>query len=183
MTNCKIIPHCQNLLFGFAGLIFLISGCKKDANTIDNTISSNTISAKIDGVAWQKNSCSACIGGGNGIETDFTSKNVLFISGQQGKVFIDISIGPISTTGNYSLKATGVTTGYGDYLNSAETGPNGESPYYYQTNDSLTGSVTITRFDPANKIIEGTFTFDAANRYYPTLIKHITEGKFSVPYH
>jgi hypothetical protein len=48
------------------------------------------------------------------------------------------------------------------------------------TSATTTGSVTITRFDPANRIVSGTFQFNAASIYTPSKILSVTEGRFDL---
>lgn len=48
------------------------------------------------------------------------------------------------------------------------------------TSATTTGSVTITKFDVANRIISGTFQFNAASIYNPSQILSVTEGRFDV---
>ena len=187
VAPCNLLPlnhlsqfNMKKLFFFLLLMTVLSNSCKKDEPPYVPAFT-NTISAKIDGVDWKNIGCFSCIAGGSGIDKGFTN-NILSISGQQGQIFVEFRIGKITGPGTYAFKSNGTNSGNGDFINTDVKGPNGESPYYYDTNDTLQGSVTITNYDPSNKIIEGTFQFDAANRYYPTLIKHITEGKFSVKY-
>jgi hypothetical protein len=50
----------------------------------------------------------------------------------------------------------------------------------YYVNDSLRGKMTISQLDEVNKIISGTFFFDAINRLGEKV--HITEGRFDTKY-
>jgi hypothetical protein len=48
----------------------------------------------------------------------------------------------------------------------------------YNTTNSLSGQLTFTRFDLANQVISGTFSFDAIGTQGDTL--HVTNGRFDV---
>ena len=50
----------------------------------------------------------------------------------------------------------------------------------YYTNDSLSGSLQITKLDEVNQIISGTFWFDAINRFGEKV--EVREGRFDIKY-
>ncbi len=52
----------------------------------------------------------------------------------------------------------------------------------FQTNNSSSGTLNITRFDTNAKIISGTFSFDAVQRDSTNNIVHVTDGRFDVTY-
>ena len=54
------------------------------------------------------------------------------------------------------------------------------SPFYYSTNDIITGEVTITNHDINNAILSGTFWFDAINSEGD--IVEVREGRFDMEY-
>jgi hypothetical protein len=52
--------------------------------------------------------------------------------------------------------------------------------YYYYTNETLTGQLTITKLDPVKQIVSGTFYFNVLNITGDTV--KITNGRFDMLY-
>ncbi len=61
-------------------------------------------------------------------------------------------------------------------------GVNYQQDQYYQTTDSIGGTMNITKFDTNLKIISGTFSFDASAKFNATGILHVTNGRFDITY-
>ncbi len=54
------------------------------------------------------------------------------------------------------------------------------SPFYYSTNATVTGELTITNHDATNAILSGTFWFDAINSEGDII--EVREGRFDMEY-
>jgi len=162
----------------------LFSSCKKDET--DDGLPKPTqtgedmMAARVDGNIWIRKTC-WCYMGNNGIATQFEN-GWLNIEGKQDEEYISITLSGVDKPGNYPFKPSyNKLNGNGSYWNSGTLTSWSEINRHI-TNYTHSGSVTITKFDTANKIISGKFTFDAESEYDPKSIVHITNGWFDVKY-
>ncbi len=154
------------LFFTVLSVIAIISSCKKDDNTIQDTLlSTASMTAKVNDTVWSA---------ATRITKHFASSNKFVISGTStdGQVIVITVMG--DATGTYT-SSTAI-----DSL-SAQVGavwqPDASSP---TTNNyvSQSGTVTLSTVDTQNKKVSGTFSFDLVNTNLSTQ-KSITEGKFT----
>ncbi len=82
---------------------------------------------------------------------------------------VTIALPYLKSTGTYPLK----TFGYGQYKLEYFQGP------IYQTNNTNTGTVNITRCDTVNKIYSGTFSFQGIDENTGKTVQ-VTDGRFDV---
>jgi hypothetical protein len=173
----------------FFSSVLLSASCKKDETDDGLPMATQTgtgmMAAKVNGLIWVKKSCAACIGGGSGLEVNFSTEGTFAgfftINGQQDRTYIAFSISNLDRTGVYNFNNKGVNFVLGSYLNIDNT-PSHGNLNYYNTNEKNTGSITITKLDKTNKIISGTFQFDAEAKFTPGDIVRITDGRFDVKY-
>ncbi len=172
------------LLFSF---VFIFSGCKKSLDALPETTQSgaNTFGLKLNGAYWVPQK----FAGINMpiLEASLSGLNDLLIRAQ------NFASEPTETEFDIYLKNV---TGPGTYaLNqSTDVYPNAAASYAYYvkrklsplnewiTNPQYTGTVTISKFDPENRIVSGTFEFTATgmDSYNPASPITVTEGRFDV---
>lgn len=124
------------------------------------TVGDNFLKTKIDGNLWEAV-----------MVTGYVNGNKLHINGTNSDVSRTVSliIPATTTTGNYAIGNPFSATYGGIYL----TG-----------NTSLTansGALTITSHDLINKVIQGTFSFEATE-FFGSASASLTEGSFYVAY-
>ncbi len=173
----------KKLLLGILPLMLLIS-CKKNVDELPDPSQSgsNTFGAKVDGNMW--------VPQGFG---PFPASNLLEARMSGNDITINarnFASSPNETEFQltiYNVIAPGVYL-----LNTDVAHPNGASSYAYYvkrnmspinewiTSSTYTGSVTITKIDIVNRIVSGTFQFDALNMYNTPQPIHVTEGRFDV---
>ena len=179
MFYINIVNHLNMAITKTLLFIFLlaISGCKKDKVT---QTGANTMSAKVNGKAWEQKPCSGCLGGGDGLQVDYSDRDFFFIEGEQHDqgILITVVIVGLKNTGTFKLgdKQTDI---YADvYLtNSANTNLN-----YYKTSATKGGTAVITKLDLKKKIISGTFEFTATDQNNVSNTIQVTDGKFDVTF-
>lgn len=138
------------------------------------------MAAKVNGKIWQSRSCWTCIGGGSGLDVEYSS-GYLRISGEQGDegTFISLEVQDVKGSGSYTLKDKSLSGIFG------KNGTYGrvfisQGSKYYETTATSTG--TVTKLDVANKIISGTFSFRAQNEENSSEFVEVTDGRFDVKY-
>ena len=132
----------------------------------------NNMYAKVNGQPWQPK---GCIGGCSQsflirydqIKFSLTGGNI------DQKIYIDIILSDLKTTGTYELSNQG--SNYAYLYN------NTENVRYYTTSNSR-GSINITKLDKMNKIISGTFEFTAEDEDNPQHIVNVSSGWFDGKY-
>jgi hypothetical protein len=142
---------------------FLAASCNKEH------LPEYYFKCKVNGQEYVPDNCANCR------TADILGDTILILGGNRGFETLGIGIndnGGIKI-GNYILN--GIIGRRGDYKFS--TTPNDR----YFTDATHTGQLTITTLDKTNKIIAGTFYYDAYNAIQNKTIK-ITEGKFRLQY-
>ncbi|MFC6996037.1 DUF6252 family protein [Rufibacter roseus] len=160
-------------------ILFFLTACEKEEELPEPTqTGAGIMAARINGKPWQHNSAGGTLGGGS-IQVNYYTNGYLHIFGQRQDDYYDnnitLSLSKVTHTGEYTLEEK-VTNSYGtlnDYTSNSRS---------YQTTASTTGTVTITKLDTHSKIISGTFSFRAQNRYDPAEFVEVTEGRFDVRY-
>jgi len=146
--------------------ILLSSSCNKDKPSTDFYFQ-----CKVDGIVYKPDNCANC-------ETkDFTGDTSLILGANMGNEALAIGLikSPSLTTGSYNL-ANPSSKFSGLFDNTI-----GNPSDIFRTDSIRTGVITITELDKANKIIVGTFNFDAFNIPQNKVVR-ITEGKFRLNY-
>ena len=176
----------KNFIYSLLALIlFFTTSCKKDLTELPpaTQTGANTFGAKVDGKLW----------GPAGFGVVPTAPIL------QARYYGD---GIIINAGNYSSSPTESEfeiyikhlTGPGTYPLNFDTQkyPNEGGSYAYYvlrkltpvnewiTSSQYSGSVNITLNDTANRIISGTFQFDAMNLYSAQQLLHVTDGRFDI---
>ena len=158
--------HISLLLASFIIIAFSISSCKKDDNTVQNTLlSSASMTAKVNDTVWTAITR---------VTRHFATGQKFVITGtsSDGQVIVITILGDVAGTYSSSTSIDSLNAQVG-----AVWQPDASSP----TTDnfvSQSGTVTITSVDTENLKISGTFSFDMINTNLSTQ-KSITEGKFS----
>lgn len=172
----------KRILIALLPLIVLIS-CKKDVDELPPATQSgaHTFGAKVNGNLWVPQG----FGGlpANDILEGVMAGNDVIIRAR------NFASSPNETEFQltiYNVTAPGVYP-----LNTTVTHPNGTSSYGYYVKRNVTpqdewltsaihtGSVTITRVDIPNKVVSGTFQFNAGSIYNAGVLS-VTEGRFDV---
>ena len=169
-------------------IISLLAACKKKIEDLPpaTQTGSNSFGAKVDGALWVPQ------GFGSFPANDILHSQ-LFPSGDLRIQAKNFSSSPNET--EFDMFITGIT-GPGTYLlNNNVSYPSLSASFGYfvkrnltpsnewMTSSSVTGSVTITKFDAAHHIVAGTFQFNAASLYTPSQILSVTEGRFDLTTH
>lgn len=165
------------LLALFATLLFF-SACKKDVDALppETSTGANTFGVKVNGKLW--------VPQGFGIvptapileahytpgwSVEINARN--FASSPKESEF-HIQLKNVTAPGTYLLNAASGNSAY--YVERKLT-PTGE----WRTNNQYGGKVMITVTDTVNRIIAGTFAFQAASLYDDAPVQ-ITEGRFDI---
>jgi hypothetical protein len=170
-------------ILGF-GLIILLS-CKKNITELppETQTGANTFGAKVDGKLWGPAGM-AVVATAPTLEARYANGNVFInarnYSSSPTETEFEIYIANINGPGVYSLntdtpKYPNQTGSYGFYIKRTFM-PENE----WITSSQHGGAVTITKIDTANRIVSGTFQFDALNITGAPVIIHVTEGRFDV---
>jgi hypothetical protein len=165
-------------------VLFLVS-CKKEINELPaaTQTGANTFGAKVNGEFWVPQ-------GFGPIPANDKLTSQLFPNGDLRIIAKNIASSPnesefdmfitgITGTGTYSLNNNvsypSLLQSFGYFVKRRLT-PSNE----WITSSTNTGTVTITRFDPANHIVSGTFQFNGGSLYTAGDIISITEGRFDL---
>ena len=173
----KIITGCL--------LLCLLAACKKNVEALppNTETGANTFGAKVNGEFWIPQ-------GFGPIPANTILVSTLYPGGDLKIKAQNFSSSPTET--EFELFIKGIT-GPGIYLLNSNVGPPSFIASYgyfikrkitpvdeWVTSVTTAGSVTITKFDVANRIIAGTFQFNAASIYTPSQTLVVTEGRFDV---
>jgi hypothetical protein len=161
-------------------IVFLLAGCTKEVTElpVQTDTGSNTFGAKVNGKFWMPQ--------GFGVaptapilEAHYEPGRSIIINARNFATEpleseFEFHLNNVKTPGVYSLNEH---TGNYVYYVERKIIPTGE----WKTNSQYTGSVNVTKTDTVNKIVSGTFEFQAAtdNAYNNAPIT-VTEGRFDV---
>ncbi len=156
----KLILFC---LFSFA---LLNSSCKKDQ------LPTFYFQCKVDGVLYEPDNCANCNA------KELIGDTVLLLGANRGNEALSIAILKHNIAiGNYNLSnALTENNGSGIYDNTI-----GNPSDIFRTDSLRSGTINITELDKTNKIIVGSFAFEAFNIPQNKIVK-ITEGRFRLNY-
>lgn len=174
----------KNKLILSAFVITLLISCKKEITELPEPTQtgSNTFGAKINGQLWAPQGFGA-IPASNLLEARFIGNDLIInannFASSPNETGFEIRIIGVTGTGTYPLNTTvshpGFSASYAYYVKRNLT-PQNE----WITSATSTGSVTLTKVDQANKIVSGTFRFDALNLYNTPEPLSVTEGRFDI---
>jgi hypothetical protein len=175
----------KNLFIFFIALLTLASCSKKVSDLpAPSDTGSNTFGAKVDGKLWAAK--------GFGIMPTAPILEANFAGGQSYRINArNFASSPTETEFEIFLKDI---PGPGTYALNVSTSPypnqSGSYAMYtlrkfqpvsiWITSDVNTGSITITKLDPDNKIIAGTFQFRAGDTVGSAAPVSVTEGRFDL---
>lgn len=168
-----------------AFMFFALVGCKKNVSDLPapGETGSNTFGAKVNGELW--------VPQGFGV---MSTAPILEGRITPDGVFIEArNFGSEPTETEFELYIRGIN-GPGVYPLNSNTGiyPNQSASYAYYikrkfnpinewiTNSNYTGQITVTKYDPANHIIAGTFSFTAQEMTNSAEPLTVTDGRFDV---
>lgn len=164
--------------------LVLFAACNKEVDELPpvTQTGANTFGAKVDGELWAPKGFGP-----------FPANDILQAR-MTGTSFLTIDAKNFASSPNetqFQILVAGVT-GPGTYqLNNDVVLPSSSSYGYYVkrnitplnewvTSASIGGSVTITRLDTVNKVVSGTFQFNAMNLYNTPQQLTVTEGRFDI---
>ena len=164
--------------------LLLLTACNKDVDELPaaTQTGANTFGAKVDGIMWVPKGFGP-FPASNLLEARFTTPTSILINARNfasspNETGFEILVSGVTGPGMYALN-TNVTlpaiTGYGYYLKNRFT-PQDE----WLTTAEYTGTVTLSRLDIANKIIAGTFRFNALSLNNTLHAISVTEGRFDI---
>lgn len=173
----------KKILIGCLSL-FLFIACKKKIEELPpaTQTGANTFGARVEGNFWIPQGFGP-FPANDILEARLAGPTEILINAR------NFASSPIET--EFEILITGVT-GPGTYLlNNDVVRPASSSFGYYVkrnftphnewlTSSAYTGSVTITRLDLANKIVSGTFQFNALNIYNAPQPLSVTDGRFDL---
>lgn len=165
-------------LIAFLALVFFLTSCKKNISELPEApgTGSETFGAAVNGKLWipQKFGImpSAQI-----LEARYEPGNSVVINARNfasspNESEFEFRVNNITSPGVYPLNAESGNSAY--YVERKIT-PTGE----WKTNAQYTGQVTITVDDRTNRILAGTFAFQAGSLYNDAPIS-VTDGRFDV---
>jgi len=158
----------KTLHYLFIFLMFAALSCTKEKLTKATQTGANTFSCKINGKVY-------------------VAKNNLFSPGITGAL--------VGTTGNYSFFVTALiyNGNKADYTIDMSVPPNilegtfnlSKADVIHHINNDIKylttgGEINFTHIDYAQRIISGTFAFDAVNTANANDIIHVTDGRFDM---
>jgi hypothetical protein len=179
-----------NILLPVALLIISvnISSCSK--SNIQNILppqthnGSNTMGAYINNAVW--NPVESIYG--TGIKADYSGTAFSIVGNSNNtnrteRTSVDIEINNFTGLGNYLLNDPPSPVGSpnsGRVLIVQNIITIGQNPVRadYSTDSLYNGSVTITYFDAAKRIVSGTFQINAVNQKNQSDVVHVTSGRF-----
>ncbi len=174
----------KNILTAFL-LTVLFASCKKEITELPpaTQTGANTFGAKVDGNMWIPQGFGA-FPANDILEARFTGPTSIMINARnfsrsptetEFEIYIANITGPGTFTFNTDVVRASATTNYAYYVK-RELTPQNE----WITTSTHTGTITITKLDPVNNIISGTFQFNALNMYNAPQPISVTEGRFDI---
>lgn len=162
-------------------LLFIAGSCKKDLLPSATEKGANTFGCKINGEVFIPHDTYSypTTKGLQGFYNDSNKKFTIFASeppdakknGLQRSIYIEIVI-PTIGQNNF------INTNYAQISINVEF----QGEKWFETNNNVTGTLNISRFDLTAKIVSGTFSFDASQRDSLANVLHVTEGRFDISY-
>lgn len=159
-------------------VIFFLTSCKKTISELPGTTAngSNTFGASVNGKLWKPQGF-GFMPTADILEARYEPGNSVVINARNfasspTESEFEIRLSNVTGSGVYNLN--GDSGNYAYYVERKIT-PTGE----WKTNSQSTGKVTITLNDVTNKIIAGTFEFQAASLYGAAPVS-VTSGRFDV---
>lgn len=155
------------IVFFLLAPFFICSKCNKE-----DTLPEYYFRCKIDGQDYRPNSCANCA------QSELLGDTTLLLGANRGFEALGIAYKNIHsiTTGTYKLiKLSSPEGGGGMYKNSTTVQD------IFRTDSTFNGELIITTLDKPNKIISGSFHFQAYNPVQDKTV-NITDGKFRLKY-
>ena len=174
----RVQKFSMKKLIALSAVLFFLTSCKKTITELPDATGTgaDTFGAKINGKLWAPAKF-GIMPSAEILEAHYEPNNTVTINAR--------NFASSPTESEFALHLTGVT-GPGVYTLGSEGGSYG---YYeerkitptgqWRTNSQYTGTVTITTDDRTNKILAGTFQFQAASLMGGDPIT-ITDGRFDV---
>lgn len=159
--NCVVKP----LFFILLTLALLTGSCKKDR------LPNFYFQCKVDGVFYEPDNCANCS------TKDLVGDTSLILGAASGNESLAIGLIRSSkiSTGIYIL--ANPNSSYSAIYDNTIGNPSD----IFRTDSIRTGIINITELNRSNKIIEGTFYFDAFNIPKNKIVR-VTEGRFRLNY-
>lgn len=169
-----------------AFLLLALAACSKKVKELPEATDngSNTFGAKVDGQMWAPKSF-GLVSGAAILEARYSTNRDIFINARNFasspvETEFEIYLQHVVEPGVYQLntgtnKYPGHSASYAYFVKRNVTPLN-----EWITNNQYTGSVTITKSDTVNRIIAGTFQFNAINQYNTPQVLAVTEGRFDI---
>src|SRR4051812_10440525 len=124
---------------------------------------------KVDGQSYAPNNCANCT------QCDFLGDTTLILGGNRGFETLGIGLNDFSGIKPSTYILNNVPGRRGDYKNSTMVDDR------YFTDSTRTGEIIINSIDINNKVISGTFYFEAYNEFRDDSV-NVTDGKFRLKY-
>ncbi len=173
----------NNIIIGCLFLL-LLTACNKEVGELPaaTQTGANTFGAQVDGIMWVPKGFGP-FPAGNLLEARFTTPTSILINARNfasspNETGFEILVTGVTGPGTYVMNTDVTrpsTSGYGYYLKNRFT-PQDE----WLTSADYTGMVTISKLDVANKIVAGTFRFNALSTYNTPHSISVTEGRFDI---
>ena len=163
-----LVPKAKN-----GTLFFLVISCLTFSKCAkEDLLPEFYFQCKVDGVLYEPDNCSNCN------SKELLGDTVLLLGANRGNEGLSIAILKHNiSVGNYNLGKELIENKGSAYYDNTIGSPSD----IFRTDSIRTGIINITELDRTNKIIVGTFNFDAYNIPQNKIVK-ITEGKFRLNY-
>ena len=161
-----------------------ITSCKKEKLTKETQVGANTFSCKINGVVHIPNDEAFSV---RAIHTSLTLNEdpnyfnlsiTTNYSREKPSEKVYITLYKINQVGIYKLSSNEFR--FGTYILNVQNNSTGFFGVTYNSRALNKGEVNITKLDLVNKIISGTFWFEATNLNDPNDKVTVTEGRFDL---
>lgn len=176
MSMKKILTACLAIVF--------FAACNKEVDELPpvSQTGANTFGAKVDGELWAPKGFGP-FPANDILQARMTGTSYLTIDAKNfasspNETQFQILVAGVTGPGTYQLNNDVVlpsSLSYGYYVKRNVTPLN-----EWVTSASIGGSVTITRLDTVNKVVSGTFQFNAMNLYNTPQQLTVTEGRFDI---
>ncbi len=153
----------RQLIFFAILFLFIGASCNKEH------LPEYYFRCKVDGKEYVPDNCTNCL------QANLLQDTILIVRGNRSFETLGIGINDNQSIRTTSYVLNGVIGRRGDYKFS--TTPSDR----YFTDSARTGRLTVTALDKGQKIVEGTFNYDAYNQVQNKTV-NVTEGKFRLQY-